>query len=61
MCPPGPRRSPVTSSTTARSDGWIFSSATPARCNPCGVFVNNVSTSTMSPDAMRSTGCASDQ
>jgi hypothetical protein len=61
MCPPGPRRSPVTSETIAFSELWILSSGTPARCSPVGLLVRSVSTSMMSPDAMRSTGFASDQ
>ena len=56
MCPPGPLRSPVTSVTIDFSDSWILSSGTPARESPAGVLVSSVSTSTMSPDAMRSTG-----
>ena len=61
MWPPGPRRSPVTSLTIALSDGWILSSGTPALASPSGVLVSSVSTSMMSPEAMRSTGVASDQ
>ena len=41
---------------------WIlFSSGTPARWRPVGLLVSSVSTSMMSPDAMRSAGLASAQ
>jgi len=36
-------------------------SATPALVSPAGVLVTSVSTSMMSPEAMRSTGAACDQ
>jgi hypothetical protein len=45
----------------AFNDGWILSSATPARESPIGELVSSVSTSMTSPDAMRRTGFASDQ
>ena len=61
MCPPGPRRSPVTSATMRRSDACTLSGGTPARSRPAGVFVSSVSTSMTSPDAMRKTGVASAQ
>ena len=36
MCPPGPRRSPVTSVTMRRSDACTFSGGTPAFSSPAG-------------------------
>jgi hypothetical protein len=53
--------SPVTSLTIALSVAWILASGTPARARPVGELVSSVSTSMMSPDAIRSTGAASAQ
>ncbi len=63
MCPPGPRLGlPLGNAAVIfLSESWILSSGTPARDSPIGEFVSSVSTSMMSPDAMRSTGFASDQ
>ena len=47
--------------TTALSEAWILSSATPARASVVGLLVSSVSTSMMSPEAIRSTGLVSDQ
>jgi hypothetical protein len=41
-----------------RSDAWISAAGTPAFSSRSGVDVNSVSTSMMSPEAMRSTGVA---
>ena len=59
MCPPGPLS--VTLSTMARRAGWIFPAGTPAPSSRLGVEVIIVVTSTVSPEATRSTGGVFDQ
>ena len=59
MCPPGPLS--VTLSTIARSAGSTSTGRTPAPSRRLGVEVSSVPTTTWSPDAMCSTGLASDQ